>query len=343
MSVKECQCPQAGYCEYFRQEMTYSPPNWQWCQGASEEERASYKIDCDKKHDRRKLVLDGKYITNQQLIKDCVDYLIPKIANLNIKGIAPVPRSGFLPASFCSVMLNLPLYSMQKDGSVEPMSGVCKFGGKRMENHKDLDGKILVLDDTVYAGNSLARIKKQLGRDKFLFGSLYVHPSSLKLVDLYGKELPPPHLLEWNFFNSSYISQCLLDFDGILCPNVPYQIAKDEEKYIDYIKNVEPYHHRLPKVHTCKGIVTARLEKYRDETEEWLEKHKVKYRFLRMFPSERQQERDANHAVEAAKFKSDVLREVDAHFFMESEKLEAQLMRSQSERLIICPEEGSFR
>ena len=57
-------------------------------------------------------------------------------------------------------MLNLPLYSMQKDGSVEPMSGVCKFGGKRMENHKDLDGKILVLDDTVYAGNSLARIKK---------------------------------------------------------------------------------------------------------------------------------------------------------------------------------------
>ena len=62
-----------------------------------------------------------------------------------------------------------------------------------------------------------------------------------------------------------------------------------------------------------------------------------------MFPSERQQERDANHAVEAAKFKSDVLREVDAHFFMESEKLEAQLMRSQSERLIICPEEGSFR
>tara|TARA_Y100000592_G_scaffold28733_1_gene45750 strand:+ start:18724 stop:19758 length:1035 start_codon:yes stop_codon:yes gene_type:complete len=341
--IDECQCLAAGYCEFFRQEMTYDPPNWQWCQTASKEERNKYKIDCIKKHDRKKLVLDGKYITNQQLIKDCVDYLIPKIAALNIKGIAAVPRSGFLPASFCSVMLNLPLYFIQKDGSAEPMSGVCEFGGKRMEKHKESDGKILVLDDTVYSGNSLLPIKNHVGREGFLFGSLYVHPSSVVLVDVYGKELPPPHLLEWNFFNSPYISQCLLDFDGILCPNVPYQVAKDENKYIDYIKNVEPYHHRLPKIHSCRGIVTARLEKYRDITEEWLEKHNVKYNFLRMFPTERQEERDANHAIEAARFKSNVLREVDAHFFMESEKLEAQLMRSQSERLIICPEEGTFK
>ena len=74
--IDECQCPTAGYCEFFRQEMTYDPPNWQWCQGAGKEERNKYKIDCIKKHDRKKLVLDGKYITNQQLIKDCVDYLL---------------------------------------------------------------------------------------------------------------------------------------------------------------------------------------------------------------------------------------------------------------------------
>jgi adenine/guanine phosphoribosyltransferase-like PRPP-binding protein/uncharacterized HAD superfamily protein len=341
--MEKCACDQHGYCEYFRQEMTYNPPNWQWCQGATEEERKKYKIDCDKKHDRKKFILDGKYVTNQQLVKDCVDFLIPKIARLNVKGIAAVPRSGFLPASFCSVMLNLPLFLIDEDGSVKPMSALSEFGGKRMEKHKQEDGKILVLDDTVYSGNSLLPIKNHVGKEDFLFGTLYVHPSSVGLVDVYGKELPPPHLLEWNFFNSCYVSQCLLDFDGILSPNVPYEICIDEERYIEYIKNVEPYYHRLPRIHSCKGIVTARLEKYRDVTEEWLEKHKVKYEFLRMFPTERQEERDANHAVEAAKFKSDVLREVDAHFFMESEKLEAQLMRSQSKRLIICPEEGSFR
>ena len=48
MGLEECQCPQSGYCEYFKQEMTYDPPNWQWCQNASPEQRASYKIDCDK-------------------------------------------------------------------------------------------------------------------------------------------------------------------------------------------------------------------------------------------------------------------------------------------------------
>ena len=339
MSAKECQCPQAGYCEYFRQEMTYSPPNWQWCQGASEEERASYKIDCDKKHERKKSVLDGKYISNQQLTKDCVDYLIPKIANLNIKGIAPVPRSGFLPASFCCAMLNLPMYSIEKDGTVKLMSALSEFGGKRMENHKDSDGKILVLDDTVYSGNSLTPIKKQLGKDNFLFGCLYSHPSSVDVVDLYGKQLDPPHLLEWNFFNSCHLSQSLFDFDGILCPNVPYKVAKDENKYIDYIKNVEPYYHRLPTQRPCKGIVTARLEKYRDITEEWLDRHKVKYKVLKMFPTERQAERDANHAVEAANFKAEMFKRLDASFFVESEKLEAQLIRAQVERLVICPDE----
>lgn len=340
--MEKCICDKHGYCEYFRQEMTYSPPNWQWCQSATEEERKKYKIDCDKKHDRKKFILDGKYITNQQLLKDCVDYLIPKIGPLNIKGIAPVPRSGFLPASFCSVMLNLPMFSIEKDGSIKPMSALSEFGGKRMENHEEVDGKILVLDDTVYSGNSLLPTKKKMGRENFLYGSLYVHPASTELVDVYGKELPPPHLLEWNFFNSCYVNQCLLDFDGILSPNVPYEICIDEERYIEYIKNVKPYYHRLPTIHSCKGIVTARLEKYRDITEEWLERHKVKYGFLRMFPTEKEQERDANHAVEAAKFKAGVLREVDAAFFMESERLEAQLMRSQSKRLIICPEEGSF-
>ena len=46
--IDECQCPTAGYCEFFRQEMTYDPPNWQWCQTASKEERNKYKIDCIK-------------------------------------------------------------------------------------------------------------------------------------------------------------------------------------------------------------------------------------------------------------------------------------------------------
>ena len=79
-----------------------------------------------------------------------------------------------------------------------------------------------------------------------MFGCLYSHPS-VDVVDLYGKQLDPPHLLEWNF-NSCHLSQSLFDFDGILSPNVPYEICIDEEKYVEYVKNVKPYYHRLPTV-----------------------------------------------------------------------------------------------
>ena len=38
----KCQCPQAGWCDLLKKEMTANPPNWQWCQGLTEEERENY-------------------------------------------------------------------------------------------------------------------------------------------------------------------------------------------------------------------------------------------------------------------------------------------------------------
>lgn len=35
----KCQCESAGFCKLFQKEMTFQPPNWQWCQNATEEER----------------------------------------------------------------------------------------------------------------------------------------------------------------------------------------------------------------------------------------------------------------------------------------------------------------
>ena len=59
--MNKCQCPQSGFCEFFRQEMTYSPPNWQWCQNATQKKREEYKITCDKKHDRKMRLRDESF------------------------------------------------------------------------------------------------------------------------------------------------------------------------------------------------------------------------------------------------------------------------------------------
>ena len=56
--MEKCQCPKHGFCQYYKQEMTYDPPNWQWCQSATPEEREKYKLDCEKKHSREKEELD---------------------------------------------------------------------------------------------------------------------------------------------------------------------------------------------------------------------------------------------------------------------------------------------
>ena len=341
--IGECQCPQSGFCEFFRQEMTYDPPNWQWCQNATPEERMKYKADCDKKHDRRSFIFTGRFVTIDNMMDAIKHGLLPKVGDLNLRGVAGVPRSGVFPASIVAMWLNIPLYVFDEEGKFSPLSAMSDFGGVRMQHHRERDGAILVLDDTVYGGVSMQNIKKRIGdNNKVLYGSVYVHTKSSHVVDVFGEILDPPHILEWNFFNSSYIENSLIDFDGILSPNVPYEKCQREEDYIDYITNVKPLYHRLHRTYKCKGIVTARLEKYRDITEAWLDKYNIEYGSLTMFPTEREEERDANHILEAAKFKAEVIRKLNSAYFVESEIAEAHLIRKNISRVVICPDEGRF-
>ena len=344
MGLEECQCPQSGYCQYFKQEMTYDPPNWQWCQNASPEQRASYKIDCDKKHKRKeeekRKFLAGEYITTAKLIQDCKDLLLPQVAELNLKGIVGVPRSGMIPASMIAVWLNLPLYSVNRSGQTSILSASTNFGGSRMGNFVSREGRLLVVDDTVHGGHSIKDFKSTFNEDAF-YCAVYAHPSAKHNVDFFARELRPPHLLEWNLFNSTHIEHALLDFDGIFSPNVPYDICIDEERYVEYIKNVKPFYHRIPK-RKCKGIVTARLEKYRSITEDWLRRYGVDYGFLKMFPTEDEAKRDRNHVEESSSFKAEVFSKSDAHFFIESEPPEAAKIREKSGKLVVCPEEEKW-
>ena len=337
MGLEECQCPQSGYCEYFKQEMTYDPPNWQWCQNASPEQRASYKIDCDKKHERRKAFLAGEYITTAPLIRDCKNLLLPQVSNLNLKGVIGIPRSGMLPASMIAMWLNLPMYYLDRLGFPQPLSAATRFGGIRMLKHKGSNGSLLVVDDTVYNGTAMKNFTPRILEDIHT-SSVYVRPQSDFKPDFYAKELNAPHLLEWNLFNCVYIEHALLDFDGILSPNIPYEVCIDEEKYIEYIKNVKPFPHRIPKTY-CKGIVTARLEKYRSITENWLKQHGINYGFLKMYPTEDEAKRDKNHVEEASTFKAKIFSQSDAKFFIESEIAEAVRIRKKSGKFVICPEE----
>ena len=78
--MKDCQCASHGFCEFFKQEMTSSPPNWQWCQGATEAERLEYKKVCDIKQKRKQPTGKGsKFLTFSNLAEDCIQKLIPTL------------------------------------------------------------------------------------------------------------------------------------------------------------------------------------------------------------------------------------------------------------------------
>ena len=69
-----------------------------------------------------------------------------------------------------------------------------------------------------------------------------------------------------------------MDFDGVLCRDPTEEENDDGDKYRYFIANVEPIF--KPSVE-IGWIVTSRLEKYRDLTENWLKK-KVKIVFLQL-------------------------------------------------------------
>jgi len=74
----KCQCPQAGWCDLLKKEMTATPPNWQWCQRLTEEERKKY-------HDK----VNGKVRTIRKAIK------AGSVDVVNFVDDIPTPKSDY--------------------------------------------------------------------------------------------------------------------------------------------------------------------------------------------------------------------------------------------------------
>jgi uncharacterized HAD superfamily protein len=336
MNFSKCECANAGFCSLYNKTMTSNPPNWQWCQNATPEEREKYKERSDlgiEKIKRRNK--PGSIITIEDMLNVTRTKLMPKIKNLPISGIVGVPRSGMIPASVMSVELSLPLYSLQ-GSELKLLSAFSEYGGLRMGFFKPASGKLLFLDDTANSGYACNQVRQLF--PNCLFATVYSTTLASNIIDYYGEILEPPHVLDWNFFNSAHATNSLFDIDGVFCENPPWEVCQDEQSYINYITNVEPHYKRIPKLFYAKALVTGRLEKYRSITEEWLKKHKFNYKKLIMFPTEREQERNNNHYFVVGKYKADVASQDKAIFFVESEMSEAKVIKEYCPKLYVaCP------
>lgn len=251
-----------------------------------------------------------------------------------------IPRSGMICASVISEFLNVPLIDIDSFcRGVKPSGG----GRLRLVNRENTK-KVLVVDDTVYGGGSLRDAKIQLKPFNEEYAFIYlvtylegigVDDTDIYLVDIrkYTNNFKDIVLYEWNLFHHyhSIMDKCIYDLDGVLCLDPPDE--REKEDYIQYIKNATPLF--TPTVRIGK-ILTYRLEKYREITMKWLEKHNIKYGSLIMFNGQSWEERDQSRKrpeqIKADFYKADA----DAHLFVESDDSQARKIFEISHKPVLC-------
>lgn len=210
----------------------------------------------------------------------------------DIDFIIGIPRSGMIAASIISSFLNVPLIDVNSF-----LCGIEPYGGSRVkyfnETHTKTN-KVLVIDDTVFAGTAMLNTKKKLAAKtdqfNFIYMCIYLEGTGSKTVDIYLEDVRKYTnnftaivLYEWNIFqhNEAHTLKFLFDIDGVFCPDPPDE--RDEEKYIEYIKTAKPLFIPRPKI---GGVITYRLIKNKEITEKWLHDNGVRYNELIMFESD---------------------------------------------------------
>jgi hypothetical protein len=241
-----------------------------------------------------------------------------------------------------AMLLNLPLVVVRHT----PGDWIAASSGWRMKERVSKEtGLTLCIDDTVMTGNSLRQTKaivKNLPGQK-LFTAVYVNPLATIKPDFWAVDLPWPHLLEWNLFNSVLSPMVATDFDGILCQDCPHTDDDDGLRYLQFLESASPLY--LSRKTSIPLVVTARLEKYRPQTLAWLAKWRIRVDSLEMGPWETKSERNTQ---DIAAFKAEHNRKFLSNrrggpfppLFIESNPHLAERIAHLSGGIVVCPAAG---
>ncbi len=214
--------------------------------------------------------------------------------------IVGIPRSGMLPANLLALYLNKPYTDIDSF-----LNGHIYKAGERGQffDIKEFK-KVLVVDDSIASGSAMKKSQKRLEEVAENFDlkycAIYVVPGKEKLVDYYFESVALPRYFQWNVFNHTTLEKACFDIDGVLCVDPTEEQNDDGEIYTDFVLNAPPLYIPGAKIGT---IVTSRLEKYRKETEIWLDKHNVKYNKLVMLdlPNKEARQKANSHGQHKAK------------------------------------------
>jgi hypothetical protein len=279
-----------------------------------------------------------RFITKQQLMIDA--HALASMLPPDTPFIIGVARSGLCVATMVAMLLHLPLKIFrQSTGDL-----IDAGNGWRLTGNTGGQGSPVVIDDTVMTGNSFKHSMPTIRRTfpGAISAAVYVNPKARVKPEIWVTDLPWPHLLEWNLFNSVLSPSIAYDFDGILCHDCPHGSDDDGPRYADFLRDTKPLY--VIRKTQIALIVTARLEKYRPQTMEWLARHGIAVNQLVMGPWRNNHERARS---DVAAYKAEHYRRfltlrhrIKPAMFVESDVHQATRISEFSGGLVVCPAAG---
>ena len=255
--------------------------------------------------------------------------------------IVGIPRSGMFVANYIALLMNKPMTDF--DGLIE--GRIMSSGRTKNTNTNimkiDECKKILIIDDSVASGKSMDDCKKRLAQyniqAKMFFCAIYVLPSSKNRVDMYFEVLDAPRLFEWNIFHQpAFLRNACFDIDGVLCNDPTFDENDDGVKYEHFIQNAKV---KFQPNGIIGCLVTSRLEKYRNLTEDWLKKNGIQYAKLVMLNATYDERKRNNlHTI----FKANYYKNSDKLLFVESEQRQAIEINNLTGKPVYCLENNTL-
>lgn len=272
---------------------------------------------------------------NYRSIKDLNDTILNNLHQLprDIDLIVGVPRSGMLPANLMALYMNIPYTDI--DSFIN--GHIYKSGERSQFFNASIVKEVLVVDDSIASGNAMRKVKEKLssleGKFNFRYAVVYGLNSKAKNVDYCLENVPTPRYFQWNIFNHTSLEKACFDIDGVLCVDPKDEENDDGVKYIEFLLNAAPLYIPGGKI---GALVTSRLEKYRSETEAWLERNKVKYDELIMLdlPDMKARQKANNHASH----KAEIYKSSKYNLFIESNLNQANDINRITKKPVFCTE-----
>lgn len=282
-----------------------------------------------------------KFLTFNNLADDLVENIhkIPR----DIDVVVGVPRSGCILAGMIAGYINKPLGDLDSfiNGHIYS-AGATKNSKDWVDNIAEVK-KALIVEDSVQRGTSIesvkARITEYCQNIECVYLAAYVSCEGKGFVDIYFRKIDDLRIFEWNYLhNIKFLKRTCFDLDGVLCMDPTEEENDDGPKYVNFLLNATP---KFIPSSEIGWIVTSRLEKYRNETEEWLKKNGIKYRELIMLNLKSAEER--RQLGVHADFKAEQYKSLnEAFLFVESNEMQAIKINEITKKSVFCTSNRFF-